>query len=170
MRIKYLLYGIGYYLFTEILCLFLALTLSAMGGTLLRIISMICTMGVQICLYVNFGVTQGKKIRLRHESYGIFSQFFMSLCAAFPYIILGIVLLLAHGGQVADGFYRWYKLLNAPQLQLCNIFCDDISASALTLGQTLMLSLLTLIPLGVTWIASVFSYKGISSEDLQYKS
>ena len=54
MEFKNWMKGFGIYLFAEILCLFLALTLSAVGGGLFRLISCICTIAVLICLCVNY--------------------------------------------------------------------------------------------------------------------
>ena len=54
MEFKNFAKALGSDLFAEILCLFLAVTLSAVGGGLFRFISCICTIAVLICVCVNY--------------------------------------------------------------------------------------------------------------------
>ena len=54
MEFKNFAKALGSDLFAEILCLFLAVTLSAVGGGLFRLISCICTIAVLICVCVNY--------------------------------------------------------------------------------------------------------------------
>ena len=50
MEFKNFAKGLGTYFFAEVLCLFLAVTLSAVGGGLFRLISCICTIAVLVCV------------------------------------------------------------------------------------------------------------------------
>lgn len=73
---KNFLKGVGTYFFAEILCLFLALTLSAVGGAVTRVISAVCTAAVLICLCINFAVNRGKEDKKREIPNRIGRRFF----------------------------------------------------------------------------------------------
>ncbi len=168
MEIKYFAKAIGTYLFADILCLFLALTLSAIGGTLFRVISAVCTMAILVCLCINFAVNRAKE----DKRFGVTAPFWRGLCfsgaVAIPFVLLGVCLLLARGGVLPEDFYRWYKLADAPFLQVCNLFCADIAASTLSWGVAIGLALLNLLPFAVTWATYTIVRSGFSWDEFQY--
>jgi|GEM_PF-191389 len=141
MEFKNWMKGFGTYLFAEILCLFLALTLSAVGGGLFRLISCICTIAVLICLCVNYAYNRAVADRKSKVPDTMARRFFLSLSVGLPFFLLGILLLLAKAGVLPAGFYRWYKLLDAPFLQLCNLLCKEITAAALSWTKAAVLGL-----------------------------
>lgn len=169
MEIKNFLKGIGTYFFAEVLCLFLALTLSAIGGTLLRLISCICTVGILICLCINYAVNRANADRISKREDTIKRRFFLSGSAALPYVIWGICLILSRSGVISAGFYRWYKLLDAPFLQLCNLCSADVTATTLSWGETGLLAVVNLLPFAVVWVTYVLTRKGVSLEEIQYR-
>lgn len=61
MEFKNFAKGLGTYFFAEVLCLFLAVTLSAVGGGLFRLISCICTIAVLVCVCVNYALNRAKE-------------------------------------------------------------------------------------------------------------
>ena len=61
MEFKNFAKALGSDLFAEILCLFLAVTLSAVGGGLFRFISCICTIAVLICVCVNYALSRSRE-------------------------------------------------------------------------------------------------------------
>ncbi len=169
MEVRTFLRALGQYLFAEMLCLFLALTLSALGGTLWRIVSCICTFGVMLCIYVNFGIKRANEDRICHEKDTMKRRFFLSFSATIPFLIVGLLLILARAGLFPEGYYRFYKLLDAPFLQLCNFFCSDTSALALSWGRTIVLVLFNFVPFLAVWISYFVTRKEISFAALQYK-
>lgn len=169
MEIKNFLKAIGTYFFAELLCLFLALTLSAIGGGLLRLVSCICTMGVLICLYINFAVNRAKSDQRKKNNGTLLRRFLLSGAAALPYVLWGVFLLLARGGVLPGTFYRWYKLLDAPFLQMCNLFSADVTAASLSWGETGILALLNLLPFAVVWVTYTLTQNGFVPEELQYQ-
>ena len=169
MEIQKIAKAIGTYFFAEALCLFLALTLSAVGGGLLRIISCICTISVLICLYVNFAINRAKEDRHAKLEHTSVRCLILSSAAAIPYLISGTGLLLSRGGILPDSFYRWYKLLDAPFLQLCNLCSADIMASSLSWDETIFLTLCNLLPFAVVWLTYTLAQKGVLPEEWQYQ-
>lgn len=61
MEFKNFAKALGSDLFAEILCLFLAVTLSAVGGGLFRLISCICTIAVLVCVCVNYALSRSRE-------------------------------------------------------------------------------------------------------------
>ena len=121
MEFKNFAKGLGTYFFAEVLCLFLAVTLSAVGGGLFRLISCICTIAVLVCVCVNYALNRAKEDQHRKLPNTIGRQLFYSVAAALPFLVLGLTLCLAKAGVLPEHWYRWYKLLDAPFLQLCNL-------------------------------------------------
>ncbi len=166
MDFKNFIKGIGTYFFAEVLCLFLALTLSAVGGAIARIISCVCTIGVLICLCVNFAINRARSDKRKGITTSWRRCFFHSIAASVIFLIWGICLLLAKCNVLDSGFYRWYKLLDAPFLQLCNLFCMDVTADSLTWGATAVLAGINVLPFAVTWIAYKLTRMGFIPEEL----
>ena len=86
-----------------------------------------------------------------------------------PFLLLGISLLLARAGVLPDTWYRWYKLLNAPFLQLCNLCSADVTASSLSWGKTVFLAVWNLLPPAVVWVTYALARSGFLPEELQYQ-
>lgn len=169
MEFKNWMKGFGTYLFAEILCLFLALTLSTVGGGLFRLISCICTIAVLICLCVNYAYNRAVADRKSKVPDTMARRFFLSLSVGLPFFLLGILLLLAKAGVLPAGFYRWYKLLDAPFLQLCNLLCKEITAAALSWTKAAVLALVNLVPFAAVWVTYTLVRKGVVLEELQYR-
>ena len=127
MEFKNFAKGLGTYFFAEVLCLFLAVTLSAVGGGLFRLISCICTIAVLVCVCVNYALNRAKEDQHRKLPNTIGRQLFYSVAAALPFLVLGLTLCLAKAGVLPEHWYRWYKLLDAPFLQLCNLCSMDVT-------------------------------------------
>ncbi len=160
MNLKNFLKGIGVYFFADILCLFLALTFSAIGGAVMRVISCICTISVLICLCINFAVNRANGDKKAGIPDGFSRRLFYSAAASGIFLGLGVCLLLAKGGVLPEQFYRWYKLLDAPFLQLCNLFSADITVKSLSWGGAAVLAGMNLVPFCVTWITYLLTRKG----------
>lgn len=169
MEIKNFAKAIGTYFFAEILCLFLALTLSAIGGGLARLISCICTIGILVCLCINFAFNRAKADQHQKIDGTVLRRFLLSGAVTLPYVIWGICLLLARGGILPGTFYRWYKLLTAPFLQLCNLFSADVTAAALSWGEAGILVLADLLPFVVVWLTYTLTRRGFAPEELLYR-
>lgn len=169
MEIKNFARAIGTYLFADILCLFLALTLSAIGGTLFRVISAVCTVAVLICLCINFAVNRAKADKLSQIENTPLRRLWLSGSVSLIFVVLGICLLLARAGVLPETFYRWYKLADAPFLQVCNLFSADVTADTLSWGGAVCLALLNLLPFVVTWITYTLTRKGVTPEEFQYR-
>ncbi len=141
--------------------MFLALTLSALGGTLWRLISCVCTIGILLCLCINYAYNRSEEDRKMGISNTPGRCFFLGVSVSLFNVIWGIGLLLARGGILPSGYYRWYKLLDAPFLQLCNFMSQDVTAAALSWGETLFLSLMNLLPLVTVWVTYTLLRKGV---------
>lgn len=166
---KNFLKGVGTYFFAEILCLFLALTLSAVGGAVTRVISAVCTAAVLICLCINFAVNRGKEDKKREIPNRIGRRFFWSISVSALFLLLGICLLLSRCAVLPDGFYRWYKIFDAPFLQLCNFFSRDVMTHTLSWGAAVFLAVLNFLPFAVTWVTYDLTRKGFVPEELIYE-
>ena len=169
MEIKNFAKAIGTYFFAEILCLFLALTLSAIGGGLAQLISCICTIGILVCLCINFAFNRAKTDQHQKIDGTVLRRFLLSGAVTLPYVIWGICLLLARGGILPGTFYRWYKLLAAPFWQLCNLFSADVTAATLSWGKAGILVLADLLPFVVVWLTYTLTRRGFAPEELLYR-
>ena len=169
MEFKNFAKGLGTYFFAEVLCLFLAVTLSAVGGGLFRLISCICTIAVLVCVCVNYALNRAKEDQHRKLPNTIGRQLFYSVAAARPFLVLGLTLCLAKAGVLPEHWYRWYKLLDAPFLQLCNLCSMDVTVSSLSWGKTIFLALWNLLPVAAVWVTYALARSGFLPEELQYK-
>ena len=58
-------------------------------------------------------------------------------------------------------FYRWYKLINAPFLQVCNLINANALSTALSMAQVYIMLPMVFVP-AVTYLAVYFlTYRGI---------
>ena len=83
--------------------------------------------------------------------------------------MLGLTLCLAKAGVLPEHWYRWYKLLDAPFLQLCNLCSMDVTISSLSWGKTIFLALWNLLPVAAVWVTYALARSGFLPEKLQYK-
>lgn len=160
--------GVGQYFLAEVLCLFLSVTFSALGGTVWRIVGCICNIGVLLCLCINYGYNRAEEDRRHYMDFTIGRCLFYSSSVSVIYIVLGVLLLLSRLEVLPTGFYRWYKLLDAPFLQLCNICSSEITADTLSYGQTALLCLVNLAPFLATAITYAIVRKGVDFTAMQY--
>ena len=89
MEFKNFAKALGSDLFAEILCLFLAVTLSAVGGGLFRFISCICTIAVLICVCVNYALNRSREDQHKKRKNTIAVQLFYSGSVLLPFLLLG---------------------------------------------------------------------------------
>ena len=169
MELKNFARAAGYYLFAEALCLFLTLTLAVFHGTPVRAVSTICTIGVLICLCVNFAVRRGREDQRSKREDTARRGLLFSAMIGLPYLLLGIALILARAGVLPDTFFRWYKLLDAAFWQLCNIMSIDVQVSLLRWPQVIVLAVLNLIPPAAVWISYRLTLTGFDPAELQYR-
>lgn len=164
---------LGFVLFAEVLTLFINVTLAFSGAFVFRIVTSICTIGILIGLMAQAGHSIGNADRklLRQDPDAVRSSkpHMLAMLAAFPYALCWLFLLLAKIGAVDGGFYRFYKLLCAPFLQICNLICDDVTAAALPVWGLVILAMLPIIPYAAVMIAYRMTVRGESVENVMYE-
>ncbi len=157
-------------LVTEILTLFINLTLSVFTGTVFRVISSICTVGILLALMIQAGCSIGaadKKAQNAGEK-GT-APVIAGITASLPLCILWGLLLLEKCGIFPAGYYRFYKLLCAPFLQICNLFSADVTADTLPWAGVITLGLLSLLPAAAVVISRHMVMQGRQLEELMYR-
>jgi len=70
---------------------------------------------------------------------------------------------------IDGGFYRFYKLLCAPFLQVCNLICDDVTAASLPVWGLVVLAIVPAIPYAAVMIAYRMTVRGESMENVMYQ-
>lgn len=164
---------LGYLLFAEILCLFLNLTLAFSASAVMRIVTVVCTVGILIGLMAQAGYSIGtsdKKLRKANEHAVKPSKpLFLGVAAAMPFQLCWMLLLLARLGGIDGGFYRIYKLLCAPFLQVCNLICSDVDAAAIPVWGMVVLALTSLVPYAAVVISYRMTLHGKSAEQMMYE-
>ncbi len=164
---------LGFALMTEILTLFIDLTLAFSASVVFRIITSICTVGILTGLMAQAGHNIGKSDRkLLHrdpEAVRPSKMLYLGMTAIVPYAACWVLLLLAKCGVLDGGFYRFYKLLCAPFLQVCNLICDDVTAASLPAWGLVVLALLTFVPYLAVVIAYRMTVRGESMEQVMYQ-
>lgn len=164
---------LGFVLLSEVLCLFIDLTLAFSPSVVMRIVTIVCTMGILVGLMAQAGHSIGTADRklLKQDENVVkpAKPLLLGMTAAMPFLILWIILLLAKLGSIDGGFYRVYKLLCAPFLQVCNLICDDVTAQSIPVWGMVVLALCSLVP----YLAVVISYRmtlrGENVEELMYE-
>ncbi len=162
---KFFIKGLGYYIFAELLCLFLVFSLGLMNNIVFRFLSLVCCLGIMICLVVNFTINCHKTTKESGTDEGALPVVFTGLAASLPYLILYALLLASKAGILPDAFYRFYKILNASSINLMNFISSDILSSDLGVLQLILLFLIALIPMAVGCITYHYCRKGIIPED-----
>lgn len=164
---------LGFVLFAEILCLFISITLAFSSAVIFRIITSICTVGILIGLMAQAGYSiacADKKLQKQNpDAVKPSKPFLLGMLAMFPFQLCWIFLLLAKLGSIDGGFYRFYKLLCAPFLQVCNIICDDVTAQALPVWGMVVLQLLCWVPFAAVCTAYSMTIRGKRVEDVMYQ-
>lgn len=162
---KFFIKGLGYYIFAELLCLFLVFSLGLMNNIVFRLLSLVCCLGIMICLVVNFTINCHKATKEAGTDKGVLPIVFTGLAASLPYLTLYLLLLASKADILPDAFYRFYKILNAPSINLINFISSDILSSALSVLQLILLLLIALIPMTAGCITYYHCRKGIIPED-----
>lgn len=164
--------GIGYLIFSEILCLFINLTLAFSSSIFLKIITVLCTSIIFIGLICNFAYNIAKNdliIQRRMNIKFSFSRnFTVAASLSMPYILLWLILLISKKGLIGN-FYGAYKLLNGQFLQLYNLINSGTELSSVSKFQLIIMFVLTLIPFVSFIITYKLSYSGIDLNKIQYK-
>lgn len=164
---------LGFVLFAEILTLFIDLTLAFSSSAVFRIITSICTIGILAGLMAQAGysVASADKKRLKQDpkAVGAAKPSMLGMIAMFPFQLCWLLLLLAKLGAMDGGFYRFYKLLCAPFLQVCNLICDDVTADVLPMWGLVVLQLLCWVPFAAVVIAYWMTIRGKRVEDVMYE-
>ncbi len=164
---------LAYVIFAEILTLFINLTLAVSSSALFKIICSVCTVGILAGLMAqagySIGVTDRKRRKKHPETFKPLRALWLGLTAMLPYQLCWVLLLLAKLGIVVDSFYRMYKLLCAPFLQICNLFQADVSAAGVPAAELCVLQLLCWIPLIAVVIAYRMTLQGKAVEEMMYE-
>ncbi len=164
---------LGFLLFAEILTLFINVTLAFSGSWIFRLVTAACTLAILAGLMAQAGHSIGKADRklLKQNPDAVHPNkpVFLGLVSILPFQILWILLTLAKCGVLDGGFYRFYKLLCAPFLQVCNLICDDVTAASLPVWGLIVLALLTAVPFAAVMIAYRMTVKGESVEEMMYQ-
>lgn len=134
---------IGLWLLAEILTLFLDLTLAFSGSTLMRIVCGVCTLGILGALMVQGGFSAARIYQKEHRKPPVL---LLGIVGSAPALLLWAVLCLSRCGVIADGFYRWYKLLCAPFLSFANLCSDGVLTSQIPVTGMAALLVLSLLP------------------------
>ena len=155
----------GLMLLAEVLTLFLDLTLSFSGSFVIRIVCSICTVGILGGLMVQGGYSAGRADRRSGRTSPVRSVL-LGAVGSVPYLVLWGILLASRQGDGA--FYRLYKLLCAPFLQVCNLFSADTDARSLPAAGLLVLLALSLLPFVCIAAAHRLTVQGRSPEEFTY--
>ncbi len=164
---------LGFLLLAEILTLFINVTLAFSGSWIFRLVTAVCTLAILAGLMAQAGHSIGKADRklLKQKPDAVHPKkpVVLGLVSILPFQILWILLTLAKCGVLDGGFYRFYKLLCAPFLQVCNLVCDDVTAASLPVWGLVILAILSVIPYAAVIIAYRMTMKGKSVEEMMYQ-
>lgn len=164
---------LGFLLMAEFLTLFIDLTLAFSSSAVFRIITSICTIGILAGLMAQAGhsiANADRKLRKQKpEAVHRSKPIFLGLVSILPFEICWILLTLAKCGVLDGGFYRFYKLLCAPFLQICNLFSAEVTAQSLPVSGLLVLQLLSWLPFAAVVIAYRMTIGGKRMEDVMYQ-
>ena len=145
----------------DILSLFISFTLASSSSVIIRIISVVCSVGILICFLGSFSVKAAKEeVRLervndvRMKSCLPFAQ---GIMASMPALISWIALFISHKSG-SFYFYRWHKLINSYFLQIYNFINSDAKTSALTTGQIMLMLVFVFVPMIGWTVPFMFAY------------
>lgn len=150
--------ALGYIAAAEVLSLFIGLTLASSSSIFIRLISTICTVGILICLMINFAVGTArddlKSERINGSKTNHAVTLTVGMTVSIPALASWIILLISHSSDSFD-FYRWHKLLNAYFLQIYNFINPDASSAALQSSEIMIMLAPVFIPF-LTFTATYF--------------
>lgn len=156
-----ILKGIGYLIFSEILCLFINLTLAFSGSFVIKIVTVFCTSVIFIGLISNFAYNTAKNDiivqRRLAVKFSVKRKFIIALTLSLPYILLWLILFISKQGIIGD-FYKVYKILNAQFLQLYNLINTGTRIDTVSFSQIVVMLLLAFIPFASFIITYKLSY------------
>lgn len=157
--------GIGSVFLSEILCLFIGFTCSALAVTVsaARYISILCTAGIHIGIMADFGVKMAKRDALdsRRDGKQLSSArtAVMSLATGIPALALWAVLLsLRLGGGF--NFLPLYRFLNAPFFQLLTFICGAHTLHTLPFSTLCGFALMAIVPVITTFVSYSIAMSG----------
>ncbi len=164
---------LGFVVFAEILCLFINLSLAFSSALLFRIITAVCTVGILIGLMAQAGYSiarADKKLQKQNpDAVKAAKPSILAMLAMFPFQLCWIFLLLAKFGSIDGEFYRFYKLLCAPFLQICNLISADVYAQSIPIWGMVILQLLCWVPFFSVCTAYRMTLRGKSVDDMMYQ-
>ena len=148
----------------DFLSLFVSIPFAASAKTEMKILSLICAVGVLGCMLVSFAAKTARADRKLERTEGKANSLaeLGGMCAAItlPSALSWAVLYLSLDG--GPDFYRFYKLINAPFLQIYNFIERDASSKALSTGEVLAMLPTVIVP----GIIFAFAYLAVyRSED-----
>lgn len=123
----------------DFLSLFVSIPFAASSGLTLKILSLICALGVLACMLVSFAAKTARADRRLERTEGKENSAaeLVGMCVSVTLIpaLSWIALYVSLGGGF--DFYRLYKLINAPFLQIYNFIERDASSRALSAWKVL---------------------------------
>ncbi len=158
----------GLLILAEILTLFINLTLSFSGHLLLRLLCGICTCSILAGLCGQAGYSIAETHRKQHRKINTFRIFGLGFVSSLPFLICWILLFCARQNLISPEFYRSYKLLCAPFLNICNLFSADVSALSLPVSGLITLLILSFLPMAAFCIAFCADRDGKTLEQILY--
>ncbi|MBR1556009.1 MAG: hypothetical protein IJ644_11555 [Oscillospiraceae bacterium] len=160
----------GSLILAEFLTLFINLTLSFSGHLLLRLICTVCTCSILAGLCGQAGYSIAETHRKQHLSLKKLQISGLGFISSLPFLICWILLFCARQNLIHPEFYRSYKLLCAPFLNLCNMFSTDVSALTLPVSGLLTLLLVSFLPMAAFCTAYYMTSHGKLAEQIMYRS
>lgn len=133
-----ILKSLGIWLACEFFCLFISLTLAGSSSTFIRIICSLCTVGILIVIVSDFAAKEAgkdlKSERLSGRKNSALTNISAGLLLSAPSAVSWFLLYFSVSDRNFD-FYRWYKLINAPFLQIYNLINSNASSAALKISE-----------------------------------
>jgi len=137
-----ILKSFGIWLACEFFCLFISLTLAGSSSTFIRIICLVCTVGILAVIVSNFAVKEAennlKNEKISDRKTSALMNISAGLFLSVPSVASWILLYYSVSGKDFD-FYRFHKLINAPFLQIYNLINSDASSAALKISEVWMM-------------------------------
>lgn len=163
--LKTSVFALGYLLFSDILCLFIDLTIAVFSGTIFKIISTMCTSIIFVGLIINFAWTvkqKSKKFKSEAgENISVFFPFAIGIVLSVPYWIMWAVLFISKTASFE--FYSVYKILNGQFLQVYNLMENGTDISLVSNSELMVMLTFTFIPL-ITFVIAYFYFERNSEE------
>lgn len=159
----------AYSIVSVILCMFINLTLSVFGGSMFKIISAICTVGIMVCLQFNSAYNNAKEDmkneRITKKFIHKSRPFLLSLASSLLPIVSTVILWITSEDKTSE-FYRIYKILNGHYLQIFNLINSAVTSSSLSTVNLIVYSFMAIVPFAVFLVSYQIIYKGIFDKDI----